>query len=133
MKVTSRDYSKYSINLKIFKLQSTGNGSSVGEKKSSSMTLPITPIMPTTIQRKRNSWRNAWKMANHNNSQSVKARNQKNTSNAINNLNLKDTNNDDKTPKEAADKHNERLKEQVNNNMDKLPPLDGEDILCKLD
>lgn len=131
MKVPTRDNSKYSINLKIFKLQSTGNGSSVGEKKTSAMSLPITQMMPTPIQKKRISWRNAWKLANHNNSQSIKSRNNKNTAN--NAINNKDTNNKDKI-NEEFDKNSERLKgEEYNNenNVDKKLPLENEDMLCK--
>ncbi|KAM7356437.1 pantothenate kinase 3 fbl isoform 2-T2 [Cochliomyia hominivorax] len=69
MEVPNRDNCKYSINLKIFKLQPTAN---VSDKKSS-LLVPMPPIMPS-LQRKRNYWRNAWKMAHHNTTQNMNKR-----------------------------------------------------------
>lgn len=72
MKVSNRDNCKYSINLKIFKLQPTVSTNIVNSDKKSSLIVPMpTTIMPT-VQRKRNSWRNAWKLAHQNNTQSIK-------------------------------------------------------------
>lgn len=79
MKVPSKDYTKYSFNLKIFKLQTPSN-TTIGEKKlitSSS----ATPAIPT-LQNKKNSWRNAWKLAT---AQTSKNKNFKNSSSTDNN------------------------------------------------
>ena len=151
MKVPNRDNNcKYSINLKIFKLQppTTINGSTTagnGDKKSSSLLVPMPPMQPT-MQRKRNSWRNAWKLANSNNNNKIRNSIKNNTNlNANNNsncCNVKNSLEDDETnieivPKATRDimpslkeqfKKNDTNNNTINNHQ---TPLDDEHILCK--
>ncbi|KNC28581.1 hypothetical protein FF38_05758 [Lucilia cuprina] len=59
----------------------------------SSLVVPMPTIMPPTLQRKRNSWRSAWKLAHQNNTQNIKTRNSHNNNNNNHNKNSSNTNN----------------------------------------
>lgn len=136
-----RDNCKYSINLKIFKLQPSANSD-----KKSSLVVPMPPIMPS-LQKKRNSWRNAWKMANHNNTQSFKNRNHNKNSysymNAKDKLNKEIVINSDQTTvilKDQVQNNNENNNgsekfKKINNNSDlnnnENLSLEEDQILCK--
>lgn len=65
----NRENCKYSMNLKAIKLQPNNVNS---EKRS---LVASTPVMLSTLQRKRNSWRSAWRLANHGNTQSARNKN----------------------------------------------------------
>ena len=142
MKVPNRDNCKYSINLKIFKLQPTtiNGGTGNGDKKSSSLLVPMPPMQPT-LQRKRNSWRNAWKLANYNSNNktknSIKINSNLNSNSNCNvNVSLEDEKKVEIVSKAQDNKPSleEQVKNDTNNNTinhEHQTPLDDEHILCK--